>query len=143
MLNPCSTVGFYIQRGASSHSCQTVPVEVTDYITDVDAARLAELREAYLPEVLLAYNSVLHFAGHAISRELLLQSMEFAASVAAQGSDVAACFISAGRMRELVDALAITSKAILKANEQGSKVHKGRKKASHGESLNLWTVKSS
>ena len=104
---------------------------------------LAEIRKAYLPEVLLAYNSVLHFAGHAISREMLLQSMKFAARVAAQDSDVVACFVSAGRMRELVDALAVTSKAILKANEQGSKVNKGRKKTSHGESLSLWTVKSS
>jgi len=117
--------------------------ELTDYVTEVEAARLVEIRKAYLPEVLLAYNSVLHFAGHAISREMLLKSMEFAAGVAAQGSDVAACFVSVGRMRELVDALAITSKAILKANEQGSKVNKGRKKGSHGESLNLWTVKSS
>lgn len=142
-MNRCLTVGFYIQRGVTSHSCQISFVEGTDYITDDDVARLAELRKAYLPEVLLAYNSVLHFAGHAISREILLRSMEFAASVAAEGSDVAACFVSTGRIRELVDALAITSKAILKANEQGSKVHKSRKKASHGESLNLWTVKSS
>ncbi len=117
--------------------------ELIDSVTDVEAARVAEIRKAYLPEVLLAYTSVLHFAGHAISREMLLKSMEFAASVAAQGSDIAACFVSAGRMHELVDALAITSKAILKANEQGSKGNKGRKKGLHGESLHLWTVKSS
>ena len=115
--------------------------EPTNYAAESEAAHLAEIRKTYLPEVLLAYNSVLHFAGHAISREMLLKSMDFAASVAAQGSDVAACFVSAGRMRELVDALAMTSKAILKANEHGSTVKKGRKKASYGQSLSLWTVK--
>ncbi|KAI9879403.1 MAG: Nucleoporin nup84 [Pleopsidium flavum] len=112
-------------------------------MADKDAPELAEIRIAYLPEIVLAYNSVLHFAGHAISREMLLQSMELAATVAAKGSDVAACFVSAGRMFELVDAFAITSKAILKANEQGSKANKGRKKTAHGETLDLWTVKGS
>lgn len=139
-------VGFHIRTGASSPRVPSAggpKRKLTDHITEVEAEALAKIRKAYLPEVLLAYVSVLHFAGHAISRDMLLKSMEFAASVAAQGSDIAACFVSAGRIHELVDALAITSKAILKANEQGSKVNKGRKKGSHGESLNLWTVKSS
>lgn len=117
--------------------------KVTNHDIDEEAPVLADIRIAYLPEVVLAYNSVLHFAGHAISREMLLQCMELAAVVAAKGSDVAACFVSAGRMSELVDAFAITSKAILRANEQGSKANKGRKKTVHGETLDLWTVKGS
>lgn len=124
-------------------SCLCTNVSVFGNDTDNEASELAEIRTAYLPEVVLAYNSVLHFAGHAISREMLLQCMQLAAVVAAQDSDVAACFNSAGRMSELVDAFAITSKSILKANEQGSKTSKGRKKSQHGETLELWTIKGS
>ena len=111
--------------------------------TEDDDETEEEIRKAYLPEVVLAYVSVLHFAGYAISRDLLLRCMDLGATVAAPDSDVAACFMSVGRMSELVDALAFTSKSILRANEQGSKTNKGRKKTRHGQTLDLWTVKSS
>ncbi len=68
--------------------------------------------------------------------------MELGATIAASDSDVASCFLAVGRMPELVDALASSSKAIVKANELGNKGSKGRKKSLHGGTLELWSVKS-
>ena len=80
--------------------------------------------------------------GHLISREVFLKCMNLAATIAAWDSDLAACFVAAKRMPELVDALAISSKSIVKAEEVGASTNKGRKKL-HGETLDLWTVKPS
>ena len=92
--------------------------------------------------MILAYNSVLTFAGHMISREILLQCMDLAATVAAENSDLADIFVRAGRMSELVDSMAIASKSILGAEEQGQKA--GRKwKKMNGASMDIWSVRVS
>jgi len=111
-------------------------------MNEKEAIELREIRNAYLPDVILAYNSILHCAGHLLSRDLLLQCMQLSTIVAAQGSDLAECFVATGRMSELVDSLAASSKALLKANEHGgAKRGKSRKTGGHGESLAIWQVK--
>ena len=67
--------------------------------------------------------------------------MDLAAVIAAEDGDLAATFVAAGRMSELVDMFAITSKSILLADEEGSKSSKNRKKGD-GETLDVWTVKA-
>lgn len=71
-----------------------------------------ELREAYIPETVLAYISCLHFAGTSLSRDNLLECMELAAVIAEKGSDVAQEFQKCNRMKELVEAFASCSKAL-------------------------------
>jgi nuclear pore complex protein Nup107 len=71
-----------------------------------------ELREAYIPEAVLAYISCLHFAGTSLSRDNLLECMELAAVIAEKGSDVAQEFLRCNRMKELVEAFASCSKAL-------------------------------
>jgi nuclear pore complex protein Nup107 len=71
-----------------------------------------QLREAYIPETVLAYISCLHFAGTSLSRDNLLECMELAAVIAEKGSDVAQEFLRCGRMKELVEAFASCSKAL-------------------------------
>ncbi|KAI9722347.1 MAG: hypothetical protein M1812_001819 [Candelaria pacifica] len=105
-----------------------------------EAAETEGIRNAYLPEVILAYHSVLHCAGHYLSRENLLRSMDLATVIAAEDSDLAPCFIAAGRMKELVAAMALTSKAILRANETGSIRANKRKRAGNGANLAIWKV---
>jgi nuclear pore complex protein Nup107 len=73
---------------------------------------LRELREAYIPETVLAYISSLHFAGTSLSRDHLLECMELAAVIAEKGSDVAQEFMRSNRMKELVEAFASCSKAL-------------------------------
>ena len=100
-----------------------------------EAQILAQIRFHYLPEVVLGYNSVLWFAGRAISRTWLGNCMELANIIAATPS-LTEAFVMAGRMRELVTALAMDSQNLLLANEQGSK-KPGEKKA---KALDMWTV---
>lgn len=111
------------------------------------------LRNAYIPEVVLAYNSVLDYAGHMLARENLLQCMNLATTVAAADSDILECFQKTGRLRELVSAFANDSKDILKAEEhvmrtkasgvgRGSRSGRGRtrRRRGLGEKFDLWHV---
>jgi len=91
--------------------------------------------------VVLAYAHVLDVGARFISRDLLLESMDLAAMIAAEGSDVATCFVDAGRMAELVTAFAFTSQGIIAAQERSSGAKKSKKKLD-GRSLEIWTTKA-
>lgn len=98
------------------------------------------IRQIYLPDVVLAYNSVILFMGHITSREILLRSMQLSTMVAAPDSDLLECFIHGGRLQELVTSFAIVSKAIVQANMGVSSKGKSKKKGPEGESMGLWQV---
>ena len=83
--------------------------------------------------MVLAYNAILNFSGYVLSRDILVKSMELAAVVAAEGSDLGACFMASERMPELMDSLALSSRNMIGAEE--SRPGKGRGK------LDLWVVK--
>lgn len=100
-----------------------------------EAKILSEIRIHYLPELVLGYNSVLFFAGYAISRTWLGECMELANIVATTPS-LTEAFVIAGRMRELVTALALDSQSLFAANEAGAK-KPGEKKV---KALDMWTV---
>ncbi|KAL8722535.1 MAG: hypothetical protein Q9225_001003 [Loekoesia sp. 1 TL-2023] len=102
-----------------------------------EASELERIREACLPEVLLAYIAVLNSSAQYVSRELLLKSLELGSLVASKGSDLESCFVSTGRMPELVDILAFTSTNMLLAEEYGG----GKKRTS--AKLSLWSTKGS
>lgn len=108
---------------------------------DAEEEDFKQIRIACLPEILLAFNSVLNFSSYYLSRDLLLKSMNLAALVAAEDSGLAECFMAAERMPELVDSFAYLSKTIMRADDRGAKVGKSRKKR-NGETLDLWTVRA-
>lgn len=87
---------------------------------------LREIRNHYLPECVLAYNSALYFGGHAITRQHLIQCMNLAQEVA-QNETLTQAFVASKRMQELVTALALDSQALLRANEHGSSSTRGRR----------------
>lgn len=91
-----------------------------------------QIREACLPEVLLAYTAMMNFSAQYLSRSYLLKSMELGAMIAAPESDLAGCFVSSKRIPEMVDALAVTSMNMLAAEEYGI----GSKKMS--AKMGLW-----
>ena len=111
--------------------------------TEAEAAEFASLRAAYLPEVILAYNTVLVIGGTMISRENLVKSMDLAALVADEASGLAECFVQAGRMAELVQAFAVSSRFMLKADEAGNRKGKGLRRKKSGEALGIWSVPAS
>lgn len=80
---------------------------------------LTRIRNHYLPECILAYNSALYFGGHAITRQHLVQCMELAQQVAKNDS-LTQAFVAGKRMQELVTAFAQDSQALLRANEHNS-----------------------
>jgi nuclear pore complex protein Nup107 len=110
-----------------------------------EAADLAFIHLNYVPEIVLAYNSVLHAAGNVITRDSLLDSMELSVAIADDkkdkegvGNGLQESFVQAKRMRELVTSFAMTSRAmlILKAEGKPWKAGKERK----GMDLGVWEL---
>ncbi|KAK3310350.1 nuclear pore protein 84/107 [Chaetomium strumarium] len=101
-----------------------------------------QLREAYIPETVLAYISCLHFAGTSLSRDNLLECMELAAVIAEKGSDVAQEFMRCGRMKELVEAFASCSKALaIWTSDKKASQANSKKIREMGWSRELWSVR--
>jgi nuclear pore complex protein Nup107 len=113
------------------------PVLEPDFLSrpsdEAEAISLANIRNHYLPECILAYNSVLHFAGYAITRTWLVKCMDLAQEVATNDT-LTEAFVASSRMKELVSAFALSSQALLHANEQGNKTKRD-------EGLEIWQVK--
>lgn len=111
-----------------------------NYRSDKEAEEFEQIRIACIPEVILAYNTVLNYSGFRISRDILLRCMDLASLVAAEDSDLTASFMAAGRMPELVESFALSSRNMIQAEERGSRSGKSRKKP-NGERLDLWIIK--
>lgn len=98
---------------------------------------LEYIRTHFIPELIIAYNTVLHSAGAVISRENLIQSMDLSVTVANKDK-INECFTKAGRMRELVKSFAETSKKMLILKAEG-KPWKPRKDH-EGKDLGIWEI---
>lgn len=122
----------------SSDMCSFVLA--ANYRSDKEAEEFEQIRIACIPEVILAYNTVLNYSGFRISRDILLRCMDLASLVAAEDSDLTASFMAAGRMPELVESFALSSRNMIQAEERGSRSGKSRKKP-NGERLDLWIIK--
>ncbi|KAF5719291.1 hypothetical protein FMUND_4787 [Fusarium mundagurra] len=103
---------------------------------------LLDLRQAYLPETVLAYVGTLHFAGTGLSRDNLLECMELASIIAERDSDLSVVFLEAGRMQELVEVFAASSKALAISTGEKRTASIGSKKLREmGWSRDLWSVR--
>ena len=123
---------------------------------DEERADLEIIRQTYLPDIVLGYISVLRFGGSHLSREILLQIMNLAVLIAGPSdsidkskdncegvSEVCATFQKAGRMTQLMDTLAASSVAIMRADEVArgkGKGKKSRKSGAGGENMDIWNV---
>lgn len=115
------------------------PLLEKDYLCrpndEKEGAILDDIRNHYLPECILAYDSVLYYAGHALSRRYLVECMNLAQIVAGNPT-LTNAFVESRRMRELVTAFALDSKALLHANELD-----GGKKAKKDSGIDIWQIK--
>ena len=102
-----------------------------------DDDELKKIRHAYLPEMVLAYVASLHAAGHLLTRENMLHCLDVATEIAASESLVQ-CFKETGRMKELVQYFALTSKAMLELGQTNAISRKNRNRS--GKSLGIWEV---
>jgi nuclear pore complex protein Nup107 len=117
------------------------PIFDPDYLrmpNDEDEVKtFKQIRDHYLPEVILAYNSALYFAGHSLSRKVLVQCMDLAQKVA-QNNNLTSAFVESGRMREMVNAFAMDSQALLLASEQGK--NRGKTGTKREKGIDMWSI---
>ncbi|KAE8145807.1 107-domain-containing protein [Aspergillus avenaceus] len=106
---------------------------LTSAETEAEQAELEEIRVIYIPELFLSYHNALYHAGHVLTSEHLIQCMNLAIQVA-ENELLNGAFIRARRMAELMDALALSSRAMV--NTQA----KADKKLPTGETLGIWNV---
>ncbi|KAF1937201.1 hypothetical protein EJ02DRAFT_438034 [Clathrospora elynae] len=99
-----------------------------------------ELRKAYIPDIILAYLSVLQSASYFLQRDPAVKAMEVAVQVADESNAwVQKVLVEAGSMSELVDALACVSKAMLRLTE-GKEKGSSKKRGGRGETLRVWEL---
>jgi nuclear pore complex protein Nup107 len=102
-----------------------------------EATELARIREMYIPEIILAYNTVLHTAGSIISRQGLIESMDLSVTLAAEeNKNLTEVIVKAGRMRELVRSFAASGKSMLILKDAGKEWK--AKKDLEGKDLGMW-----
>lgn len=100
-----------------------------------------DLKKAYIPDIVLAYLSVLQTASYFLQRESANKAMEVAVQVAdADHKWLQNIFLQTGRMSELVDCLANVSKATLRLTEHEPKKMEKKKRGSKGETLRIWDL---
>ena len=104
-------------------------------LTNVEpnVSELEEIRQTYIPELFLDYHNALYYAAHVLSGEILVQCMNLGMQVS-ENEHLTRSFIGAKRMRELVDALAVSSKAMVNTHSEPGKRLLG------GEMLGVWNV---
>lgn len=98
-----------------------------------NTAELEQIRVTYVPELFLDYHSALFYSAHVLSSELLVQCMNLSVQVS-ENEHLTRSFIGSRRMRELVDALAVSSKAMVNSRAEPGKKLLG------GEVLGIWSV---
>ncbi|KAG9246312.1 107-domain-containing protein [Calycina marina] len=101
------------------------------------------LREAYLPEVVLGYISVLQVGGLSLTRDYLMECMELSTIIADEDSDILALFIKQSRVEELAEAFARASKTLLLADSSVGKKQsssKGKRLRQKGWTSSIWKV---
>ena len=138
--NPFSKDGYLPASKVHHLLCRFIGAKLTE--VEGTEAEFQKLREAYLPETLLAYITTLQFGGNALTRDFLMECMEISALVAEDGSDLLDIFMTTGRMGELVEVLALTSKALLLiTSEKQRQSSRSKKMRVKGWTQELWSVK--
>lgn len=100
------------------------------------------IREAYLPEVILAFDNILHLSGAILSRDNLLEAINLSTIVAADDTDLADIFFKKHRIEELVQAFAHDSIALLEATGPGrGKKGTSKKLKELGWTRGIWEIK--
>jgi nuclear pore complex protein Nup107 len=102
-------------------------------------ALFASVRDLYLPEALVAYNTVLHSAGYLITRESLLKSMDLSVAIAQEDNALTGPLVRAGRMRELVKSFALSARVMLVLKGLGHKPWRTRRDR-EGKDPGIWEI---
>lgn len=90
------------------------PINPQYDIREDTAQDLIDIKRAYMPSIILAYNGVIAYASKFLGPETLLKSLELANLLADdQNADLARVIVDAGRMVDLVTGLALSQKRLI------------------------------
>ncbi|KAJ8108773.1 hypothetical protein OPT61_g7939 [Boeremia exigua] len=107
----------------------------------VDTPDTTNLKRAYVPEIVIAYLTVLQTSSFLLHRETAIKAMEIANMVADPENEwLQNLFLKTGRMSELVQILAKVSQAMLNLNDYDGKKKETKKRGSKGETLRIWDL---
>lgn len=97
--------------------------------------------KAYVPELILAYLTVLQSGAFFIHRDTATKAMDVATIVADSEREwLQKVFLETGKMKDFVTVLANVSKAMLKLGEHADNKTMAKKRESRGQSLRLWDM---
>ena len=96
---------------------------------------LQTILTTYVDDFILQYHNALYFSTHVISSQYLVECMNLSNQVA-DNAAMTDLFVRMGRMRELVDALALSSKALVNTGGES------KKGFGSGETMGIWDVKN-
>ncbi|KAJ5728789.1 uncharacterized protein N7483_003297 [Penicillium malachiteum] len=107
-------------------------------VDDVDEEKdYGYIRRTYLPDLILDYHNVLYYASHSLDKPLLLTQCMTVAIWVANIPHLTRSFTEAKRMSELMDALALSSKAMVLTDPKEDRVYE------NGQTLGIWRVSGS
>lgn len=99
-----------------------------------------DLLKAYIPDMVLAYLSVLQSASWFLNKDPAIKAMEVAVVIADKSNEwLQHCLLETGRMSEVLECLAGVSKCMLKLTE-GGKEKGNKKRGGKGETLRIWDL---
>lgn len=116
-------------------SCSLQHARSFTYTATVEEEKDYEfIRRTYLPDLILDYHNVLYYASHSLDRPSLLTQCMTVSIWVANTPHLTRSFTEAKRMTELMDALALSSKAIVLTDPKEDRVYE------NGQTLGIWRV---
>lgn len=111
-----------------------------DDLDDSPGSDAHAVKCVFLPELIIAYIACVQAYAFFTSRDAVTKAMDIATLIAADDREwLQHVFLETGRMSELVDTLALVSRAMLKLGE-GNKGVGVKKRESKGETLRVWDL---
>ncbi|KAI5810121.1 107-domain-containing protein [Peziza echinospora] len=110
-----------------------------------EGVKIQEIRNTYIPDLIIELHHVYAEAGKYLRRNLLPQTLELAALVGShsrKGREIVRCLLEKRRLREYVDLVAEASRRILGAAQApGREMSRRGTVGGGGGSLQIWNVK--
>lgn len=104
------------------------------YPTGEEESDYEHIRRTYLPELILDYHNALYYASHSLDKPTLLTQCMTVSIWVATIPHLTRSFNKAKRMTELVDALALASKAMVLTDPKQDRTFE------NGQNLGIWRV---
>ncbi|KAJ6109513.1 hypothetical protein N7486_001748 [Penicillium sp. IBT 16267x] len=92
------------------------------------------IRQTYLPDLILDYHNALYYASHSLEKPFLLTQCMTVSIWVASTPHLTRSFTKSKRMAELMDALALSSKAMVLTDPKDDRVY------DNGQTLGIWRV---